>query len=439
MRDQEEDSVIVVDDDLDLKNEIAENPAREDQPRTNMSKDEPILASTAMGDDQPLKNKFMSSEERIPVTVATGGEPTSTPLPEPFSSVAVEKRDGTLGFIPENTEDEQSNPALAFIQGEFGRIEKDLNRYTRKIRSLIEEKGSRKRLQKLIQRANQSHIYLKDLIRDVNNTKSYLPEIQRISDWAQDQKINLEDVEDPSENDDIKTLSNASSTTMHEPETRRGTLVKIEEKSITKPTSRPESRKPILLIRNLPPLPRQTTKKKIDDWMLPNLPRPKPAIVQEKREDEMSEAKSELKIKTTIAQLKVKQETQRYQEEIELQRAQQELEKNRCRDELDRLQLEQELIDEMSSDNKSQISRTKSHNSKKLQPSPWKEMLASRREKVEFPVDEPEDQKQIQRFFQGIAKPHLKKYSSDKDDYEDWRQQFDIFVHQAKIPTRWLC
>jgi hypothetical protein len=53
-----------------------------------------------------------------------------------------------------------------------------------------------------------------------------------------------------------------------------------------------------------------------------------------------------------------------------------------------------------------------------------------------MPKMEKEDQKQVQKVFQGIAKPHNKKYTSDRDEYDDWKQQFDLFVDQAEIPAR---
>ncbi|XP_064648547.1 uncharacterized protein LOC135500823 [Lineus longissimus] len=44
--------------------------------------------------------------------------------------------------------------------------------------------------------------------------------------------------------------------------------------------------------------------------------------------------------------------------------------------------------------------------------------------------------REVGKFFQGIAKPHLPKFDGNRDLYEDWRAQFEVFVEQAEVPIR---
>ena len=49
---------------------------------------------------------------------------------------------------------------------------------------------------------------------------------------------------------------------------------------------------------------------------------------------------------------------------------------------------------------------------------------------------ESEDSNEIKRFFQGVAKPSLPKFSGERGQFSDWWEQFDIFVHQLEVPVR---
>ena len=42
----------------------------------------------------------------------------------------------------------------------------------------------------------------------------------------------------------------------------------------------------------------------------------------------------------------------------------------------------------------------------------------------------------LRRFFQGVAKPDLPKFSGARDQFHDWWEQFDIFVNQPAVPVR---
>jgi hypothetical protein len=42
----------------------------------------------------------------------------------------------------------------------------------------------------------------------------------------------------------------------------------------------------------------------------------------------------------------------------------------------------------------------------------------------------------LPKFFQGMAKPKLNKFAGEADQYQDWHAQYDIFIHKARVPTR---
>ena len=46
------------------------------------------------------------------------------------------------------------------------------------------------------------------------------------------------------------------------------------------------------------------------------------------------------------------------------------------------------------------------------------------------------EEEELKKFFQGMAKPKLPNFNGDRQKYQDWWGQFDAFVHQAKVPTR---
>ncbi|XP_070576194.1 uncharacterized protein [Ptychodera flava] len=47
-----------------------------------------------------------------------------------------------------------------------------------------------------------------------------------------------------------------------------------------------------------------------------------------------------------------------------------------------------------------------------------------------------ESSEYVHKFFQGIAKPSLPRFSGEKEQYQDWREQFEIFINQAQVPVR---
>ena len=74
-----------------------------------------------------------------------------------------------------------------------------------------------------------------------------------------------------------------------------------------------------------------------------------------------------------------------------------------------------------------------SFKSVKPKPTPLKDLLKARN----LPAsEEVYTQNEIRQFYQGISKPSISKFSGIKEDYEDWRMQFEVFIHQARIPAK---
>ena len=49
----------------------------------------------------------------------------------------------------------------------------------------------------------------------------------------------------------------------------------------------------------------------------------------------------------------------------------------------------------------------------------------------------PEDSEQLRRFFQGMAKPQLPKFSGDRARYFDWKSEFQVFIDDSDIPVKY--
>jgi hypothetical protein len=48
-------------------------------------------------------------------------------------------------------------------------------------------------------------------------------------------------------------------------------------------------------------------------------------------------------------------------------------------------------------------------------------------------VEKSED---IRRFFQGVAKPSLPKFTGNRGEFQDWWEQYNVFVHETDVPVR---
>ncbi|XP_077992825.1 uncharacterized protein LOC144446858 [Glandiceps talaboti] len=200
--------------------------------------------------------------------------------------------------------------------------------------------------------------------------------------------------------------------------------------------------------------------------------------VQAKQEDENSEHASvasdasmksvKAKIKVEVATLRVKQEKERCKDECHLREEQQrlrdaehQLKIQKQRDEVDRVALEAELWDEFNYTHNpvSQIRpglpidkvvrgttqpeiRPTRHTGPIGSSSPIEKHLETlfptpkRRSDTPYNRMSDDNMGNVNRFFQGIAKPSLPKFNGDKAQFQDWREQFEVFVNQVEMPVR---
>jgi len=127
----------------------------------------------------------------------------------------------------------------------------------------------------------------------------------------------------------------------------------------------------------------------------------------------------EIQIGTEVASLKVEQEKRRYLEEKSIREAEDRLKMNRLNDAAERLNLEQRLRSQSSM--KSQLSTGVSTEGPAHSVNPGTHEVRN---------------DDVQRFFQGVAKPKLKIFCGEKDTYFQWKEEFDLFVHNTNVDTR---
>ncbi|XP_070549667.1 uncharacterized protein [Ptychodera flava] len=170
------------------------------------------------------------------------------------------------------------------------------------------------------------------------------------------------------------------------------------------------------------------------------------------------------KIQAEVATLRVKQEKKRYEEECNLRaeeenlrQAEHRLQLQKEQDEADRVALEAELWDGLSNNQyiappfkpglstnkamKEGTSRIKVKTEAHFD-SPIAKHLESLFTEPKVKYDTPhidtskESSEYVHKFFQGIAKPSLPRFSGEKEQYQDWREQFEIFINQAQSTVR---
>ena len=185
----------------------------------------------------------------------------------------------------------------------------------------------------------------------------------------------------------------------------------------------------------------------------------------------------EAEIKAEIATLRVKQEKERFEEEMFIQEKKKELEMKRREDEAVRARMEaklwskarqtpsvdqvevknvvpqlppltsQDIIDSetpvkpkvsFQEDSRGVTTKIdKQPNSESPRKSMLEELLMSSPGDFEnqSEIAPKEEAGQIRRFFQGIAKPKIPEFRGERYQFEDWWEQFNIFVHKAEVPV----
>ena len=185
----------------------------------------------------------------------------------------------------------------------------------------------------------------------------------------------------------------------------------------------------------------------------------------------------ELKIKAEVAAVKVKQEKELFQEEQRVREAQYNLKVKRMMKEAERAALESDLLKgvegtclkQKSSLDKDDVVKEKklsfnneetvkakdplqkvvdsvvSEFSQQKTLSPKSTVTESSLAQTNFdipktstPCTKKEDKSlhSISNFYKGLAKPRLPKFNGDQQKYEDWREQFRVFVETTDLPAR---
>ena len=180
----------------------------------------------------------------------------------------------------------------------------------------------------------------------------------------------------------------------------------------------------------------------------------------------ISSRSKEAAIRAEVAELKVQQEKRRYEEECRLRDAQHRLSVLKEQDECDRAKLESRLWSdsegmsnikkelwpkrETSQDHirekpRSRPEKTQAH----FREDPWPQLPKSQVTFHEEPNPREQthtmapdyragraESEEIRKFFQGVAKPSLPKFSGEKWQFPDWWEQYEVFVHHADVPTK---
>jgi hypothetical protein len=179
------------------------------------------------------------------------------------------------------------------------------------------------------------------------------------------------------------------------------------------------------------------------------------------RDDDEDVDDQEAVVKEQVALLRVKQEKIRHEEKVKILSAQKRLFLQEAKDKEDRDALETSLREkeglepQRREDSILLVKRSSSTSSRSqhgagsetgLPKTPLERYMKQVEEesaKSEItsakpvPIPSKNDKSTnaaLHRFFQGIAKPQIPKFTGESDKYQDWRAQFDIFVHQAEVP-----
>ena len=157
----------------------------------------------------------------------------------------------------------------------------------------------------------------------------------------------------------------------------------------------------------------------------------------------------EEKIKTEQYQMEQKIKAEQFQMEQKIKTERHQLELKKAKDELARSRLEaklwkQDLTGPMDRKSESELKKVKDELARsKLETELWKHDLTgpmdrkSDADQETAPVvDEKKSQERnLQQFFQGIAKPKLRMFNGF-NGYFDWKEQFSLFVDQVDIPSK---
>ncbi len=381
--------------------------------------------------------------------------------------------------------------AEAWLELERGPLVQRLHEYAKEVRSLLDNRGSRTKMVRLVDRMKKTYDEINSVVHRVVRSSQNVEQMKSLVDWVHGARDFVEKIEDYVE-DQVEEREN-------------------EAPSVAASEASDRSKRPVMS--------QATPKGRVESQD----PTDREGFDREESEEDWNDAASNqsvqstqsqlAKVKAEVASLKAQQEKRRYEDQLRIQEAQQRLLVAKAEDDAARAKLEADLLSQVEergrvtnavpignpvgtqSKAKSGMVPVSPASERQLIHDSWVQQVQSRDFKsarlatqaplVENPhlggnemserqpavtpvvkmnpieelvqsiedsrplprpqlastpagrdVSTPTDNKEIQQFFQGLAKPHLPKFDGNRDRFEDWRAQFEVFVDQSKVPVK---
>lgn len=348
------------------------------------------------------------------------------------------------------------DPTLGFLLEQRKLFIETLVKTEAKVKIEIEKIGSRTRVQRLVLRMGEDYNQLRDTLRKIGEAqpmhgKTVVKEMQVYRDVVANSEDAVDEYLDSRKDDAPSELTYCSS---------RSGKVKVD----------PVTGGTIGKRRNSVKVTVQEDEKRM---MIEE-------EVEESSEDSASTTSraQAAKIKARVATLRVEQEKDQYQIQQKIEHLNHSLQQTRIADERRRAEFESKLWqEEMLVKKKPSSVSSESLCSAGERPRNYAPIATSVRHKLVRPrhgVDDcsevdgeevrkrplekivdslpkvkprrlfstpqeerrPEDAEQLRRFFQGMAKPQLPKFSGNRARYFDWKSEFQVFIDDSDIPVK---
>lgn len=322
------------------------------------------------------------------------------------------------------------DPATKFLLGERQMLVDSLFENSEKARRLVYECGSRSRAGRLVERMKKGLRDLKDVLkqlgelgdgardRSLKEMKAFQNEVDEVEDIVDDYLESRRD-DAPSEYS-CSSTSTARFAVPSQTHGKMGPGVSDGKAACTEKTVFPGVSDAKAVVQGTDAL-----------------------LIKPEFKDNVSESgescksEKEAKIKEVVAELRVKQEKARFEQEQRIREAQKEVELQKMKDEVERVQLEASLWKQNSD---VPVAQKLTRNSTLMSPLEGSGIQHAcslgNRESSPWSPKVREQAEGLRQFFQGVAKPKLRTFNGSGDSYYDWREQFDLFVHQANIPAK---
>lgn len=348
--------------------------------------------------------------------------------------------------MAENSESESSHETEV-LETEREQVTADLNHYFRKSASMVNTGASSSALQRIDTRLGKSLQELKSVterLKDADRARPFKKDMKLFGDL----KRQVEDHQDLLA-DEIERRSRQSHSERSSIATSDGRSATI--KSIAS-SQRSHSARLEIPKKMKSPTHSVATENESDSDSVASSNASKASSAQEK-------AKSKA-IKAEVASLRVKQEKDLYLEELKLEEEKQKLRLQKEANAAERARLAAELWASHEGHALKKPIRSKSPETRKTSlekvhgKKTGKLALPSFKPKGESYVQDqtsgfdtprnpvhhstplPRQEANIRTFFQGLAKPKLQTFGGERGHYRQWREQFDIFVHEEDVPAK---